>query len=681
MAPIFERVHLNSYVGVSLIVSGAVLTLTSLTWDLFAGVGELHFGQKQILGSVTGAFLVWLGLSLWRRESNYIEIERLVRWRFVVFAVLLAVISFFLSKSGETLISKWVIASSLAAICALLPGLFGVVTLLLGASAIGLLSWISTVKADVLGLPLTMRDIWIAAENPSGLWDALGLTMLSRAGLVSAALIISLIWFASGLQAAKKLTTRKTPAFWRDAFIRVSVIGLLVAAVLVEIGTVITANAGDQSTWHPERVTRLSERMGILPFLAFSYQLESRGSRAPFYARDASDPGPPSSDEIDLAVRRYADLISNGDTQPARLPNVIVVLAEGTFDPGTVFRLQGTWNSDLFRADEQTRASGLLKVNSVGGGTWIAEFETIVGLDSRLFGLDGMYTHYSLSPFVMRSFATYMEGHGYETWAFFGATGKFYNGRNAYVRYGFDRIIDSEDLGRGAWFQDDRTIAADVVDNLRRDSQGPFFAYIKFLENHAPHECKAKDQAGFTAHFLDSDDFGPNCLLNDYLRRLANTSSAVRTLREFLESLERETGRPYVLLVFGDHQPHTFTTSIDNEFNWSPMKETKDPYVTFFRIDSSMARPLLDCCMVALPVWALPTLLSTFVAQESRDLFLGVNLWLYSECGPDAINMEFPSHMDAAAVTRSDTRPEQCKHALRRATAAYRDSGIMSVGG
>ena len=41
----------------------------------------------------------------------------------------------------------------------------------------------------------------------------------------------------------------------------------------------------------------------------------------------------------------------------------------------------------------------------------------------------GMYTHASLSPFVERSIATYMRGHGYHTWAFFPHSGEFYNAR------------------------------------------------------------------------------------------------------------------------------------------------------------------------------------------------------------------------------------------------------------
>ena len=118
------------------------------------------------------------------------------------------------------------------------------------------------------------------------------------------------------------------------------------------------------------------------------------------------------------AVLQYMDF-SAGNTDARVQPNIMVVLAESTFDPGATFRLEGHWNDALFRAGEFTAANGLLRVNAMGGGTWITEFETIVGLDSSMFGYSGMYTHASLSPFVDHSIATYLRERGYHTSAFF----------------------------------------------------------------------------------------------------------------------------------------------------------------------------------------------------------------------------------------------------------------------
>jgi hypothetical protein len=56
--------------------------------------------------------------------------------------------------------------------------------------------------------------------------------------------------------------------------------------------------------------------------------------------------------------------------------------------------------SDLFEPNPLTQALGSLYVNAVGGGTWLSEFESIVGVDERLFGYAGYYTHASLSLII-----------------------------------------------------------------------------------------------------------------------------------------------------------------------------------------------------------------------------------------------------------------------------------------
>ena len=149
--------------------------------------------------------------------------------------------------------------------------------------------------------------------------------------------------------------------------------------------------------------------MGVLPFIVYSEHLESQ-STGDIYL--SSTPHRRDAEQITAAVSRYMQTSRRGRNPATRLrPNILVLLAESTFDPGKVFRLQGQWDDYLFKPKALTNgALGLLRVNAMGGGTWITEFETIVGMDSRVFGYAGMYTHASLSPFVHRSIATYLRG-------------------------------------------------------------------------------------------------------------------------------------------------------------------------------------------------------------------------------------------------------------------------------
>jgi hypothetical protein len=177
---------------------------------------------------------------------------------------------------------------------------------------------------------------------------------------------------------------------------------------------------------------------------------------------------------------------------------------------------------------------------------------------------------------------------------------------------------------------------------------------------------------------VDSVAFEPNCALQEYLRRLDSTTAAVRSMRDFLANLESRTGRPYVLLVFGDHQPHTFTATGGMQFDYSPMRRNHDARITFFHFQSS-APNRLRCCTVAPPATVLPTLLSGFVAKDADDVYLPENLWLYGKCGSNAIPHAFGVGMAGQQTEGVDERTLACRSAYDRALSSFQAAGIVRI--
>ncbi len=571
--------------------------------------------------------------------------------------------------------ATWAMLGFAAAGGVLLPAPFGMVTLA-GVMALQLLlSWINNLKIGLTGLPLTVLDIKIALANPAGLWDALALPHWTRHVATVGVVIAVLGWLLVGLVVVARFArSYRTRINKRDPWLRLAALGIVAVLALVRLNVLYAAAALDNSTWQLDGVAALAHRMGALPFLGYSYHLESQ-STGDIY-RDEAGVEPPSPEEVRAAVLQYMDFSTA--TAGARVqPNIMVVLAESTFDPGATFRLEGHWNDALFRTGELTAANGLLRVNAMGGGTWITEFETIVGLDSRLFGYSGMYTHASLSPFVDRSIATYLRGHGYHTSAFFPHGGDFYNARRAYTHYGFETILDSHDLGRGDWMKTDREVADSVRTALGPAPAAPFFSYVLFIENHSPHDCAATDTSGFAVQFAGTKDFVPNCALHEYLRRLDSTTAAVRSLQDYLADIEARTGRPFVLLVFGDHQPHTFSSTGGFQYDYSGFRQIADTRTTFFHLISSVPGKKLRCCSEMPPTTMLPTLLSGYVASSPDDVYLGLNLWLHARCGTDAVHRDFGNFMSRLSPRAIAERGDACSAAYQRALSGFRASGVM----
>jgi len=652
---------------------GVGATTSAVAAETFAGAAAVGFGVKQLLLCLVGLVLSAVGVALSAGPSP--SGVSPARWGAALY---LAAFSFAFSVLSPAATASWALLGYVAAVCILLPRHLGAWTFVAVVVLHVLLTWISRVKAGLTGLPITVLDIRIALANPSGLWDALGLPHWTRYPTTAIVGFGCLGMLIAVLVTVGRFVMRRPRIGIRGA-LRVVVVCVFGLMIHFHLENVYADADRDKSTWQPEQVALLAERMGVLPFLAYSYRLESQ-STGDIYGSDGSTL-PPGPEEVRDAVLSYMDLGSEADPATRLLPNILVVLAESTFDPGAVFRLKGRWNDELFRAGRLTAANGLLRVNAVGGGTWITEFETIVGLDSRLFGYSGMYTHASLSPFVKRSIATYMRDHGYHSWAFFPHRGNFYNARNAYANYGFEKIFDSEDLRKGDWLENDVEMAASVEATIGPKPDLPFFGYVLFLENHAPHKCRTDDAAGFPASFVDSADFVPNCALHEYLRRVGSTTSAVRSLVEYLEAIEDRTGRPFVLLVFGDHQPHTFSSTGGFQYDYSGFRKIADTRTTFFHFISSVRGRKLRCCSVTPPASALPTLLSVFVATSADDVYLGTNLWLHARCGADSVQVDFGNFMERLNSRNVDRRTEACKQAYDRALNWYRNSGVVRLSG
>jgi phosphoglycerol transferase MdoB-like AlkP superfamily enzyme len=325
------------------------------------------------------------------------------------------------------------------------------------------LTAVNSLKVGLTGLPLTMLDLRIALANPGGLWDSLNLPRwtlsLTLAGIGLTAILVLTTGFAAirtqlQLQPMRRVAGR--------AAVRLT--------CLVIVGIVADANlhrmfqhlAGYRGTWEPEGLVAMAAEIGVVPFLAYSHHVE-RLNTGDFF-RSTPDVQPPDETEIDAAVLRYIDFARDPAVGARPAPNIVVLLAESTFNPNEAFRLTGKVDSTLFAAGDRTAAVGRLHVNVIGGGTWVTEFETIVGLDSRLFGYAGYYTHSSLSPYVQRTLATDLKARGYQTLAVLPHEGEFYNYRSAYTAYGFERVVDSRDLGlSGGWRTTDLAIAQEVT--------------------------------------------------------------------------------------------------------------------------------------------------------------------------------------------------------------------------
>jgi phosphoglycerol transferase MdoB-like AlkP superfamily enzyme len=540
-----------------------------------------------------------------------------------------------------------------------LPARILLVSIPLAVGALQALNRVNELKISGVFLPITFFDVTTVIADPTVLVNAVGIRAdLYRiasitVGVLAFALVASAFYKIGGysfldylkLSRSRGETRKRSSSFVLNA---VAFLAVLIAAqtCLARYGRFVHANLNTKEAklwrelWLPSSQVTLSRELGVLEYVAFS-----------FAANEGADislehgPGPTVKE-----LRRAAAQFVNGSVHPSKAlsPNIVFFHAESTFDPAVAFKLSARVELPLWSKQSETRALSPLRVNVIGGGSWVTEFEVITGVDSRIFGYQGFYTHFYIAPKVKNSFVEYLARKGYKTTAFYPVEGSFYNTEKAFNSYGFKEFIDGRALGLPADWGSliDRDIIKAVIEHGAFKSSDPFFYFISTSENHGPHPCRsfASDQQ-FLTTFAAQVSFEKNCQLNEYLKRAISTSDAFELVLNQLRQIERQTGRPFVLLVYGDHQPWSFTdgvysvaggTAAEQGFkNFADVRNGADGYQTFFHLLASDHTVVRTRFTKPPPASLLPTLVSAFVAASYDDLYLPINFLAFASCGSD----------------------------------------------
>jgi phosphoglycerol transferase MdoB-like AlkP superfamily enzyme len=294
------------------------------------------------------------------------------------------------------------------------------------------------------------------------------------------------------------------------------------------------------------------------------------------------------------AERDWASTSIDSSVSSTLHPDIVQVLEESTFDPSNFTDcVVAQCRVHMFQPDEYTRAHGLMRSHTFGGGTWAAEFAVMTGMPQDIFGPAGMYAPFVLAPRVQDTLPNLLRRLGYQTIAIYPVAGSFLNARNAYRDYGFDKFFDIKDLGLIPWHTSDAQIfaaAKRVYDREKKPGQ-PVFLMVLTMEQHGPHSSGSIDAlpAPFNQHLMPGLPADVQLNLNTYLSRLQDSDQGMAQLeKDFLHRAQ-----PTVLLHFGDHQP-----AFDNLIRRMPrtlppaLVPHKDT-LTYFMLKSNFSGPAL----------------------------------------------------------------------------------------
>ena len=405
--------------------------------------------------------------------------------------------------------------------------------LVLGGGLFYALAFISAVKLRYLESPLMVSDFAYFVRG--SLVETLGqYPHLWRAAIYAIVIVPLLLWLV-WRQDRPILARIRQPA------LRFGLRGAGVAACVALAVLCLRPGGVFAAVYRTDLWSKLSDNAHLTDFFVT--------------ARDMR-PVLPAMGDAAAAEREWAGTAQRVASGSSVRPDIIQVLEESTFDPsGFTGCTLPQCQVRMFRPDAHTRAHGLLRTHTFGGGTWVSEFAVMSGMPSDIFGKAGAYAPFVLAPRLRDSLPMLLRRLGYLTIALYPTNGGFINGRNAYQAYGFDKFYDVDQLGLKMWHASDEQMfaaAKRIYDENRKDGR-PIFMMVLTLAQHGPHDRRPlKDlPPPFDQGLLPRLPAAQELNLSTYLAQLQESDRGISQLEQ--DFLERP--QPTVILHFGDHQP------------------------------------------------------------------------------------------------------------------------------
>ena len=267
----------------------------------------------------------------------------------------------------------------------------------------------------------------------------------------------------------------------------------------------------------------------------------------------------------------------------AEKPDIVVCLQESTLNPHQFdFDAETIPPFSMFNKQDDTAFVSPLRVHTVGGATWKSEFAFLAGVPSTDFGALASGVFYSVVPHLQTGFIKNLREQGYFCVALSPFTKGNYNAKPAYDHFGFDLMLQPQDLGypasisKNLWHisSEEMMYYTKLILQKQHPSlenvQQPMFVYVLTMKEHGPYNTNMPN------HFnLASKRLGGKAIscLNDYIDRIDSLNEAIEGLNDYLKS--RET--PYVFGYFGDHQ-----VAFDNQLPPKKGNFVNPDYVTQF---------------------------------------------------------------------------------------------------
>lgn len=240
-------------------------------------------------------------------------------------------------------------------------------------------------------------------------------------------------------------------------------------------------------------------------------------------------------------------------------PDIVVLLQESTVNPSlyALPRKHSVPNLEMFEDDKNVIASGLMRVHTYGGGTWLSEFAFLTGLASDDFGIQKSGVFYQVVPHLHHSLLKELKRNGYHTILLNPFNKHAYASSYAYKHMGIDEIIQPQDLGypgekrKNLWDIPSQQIINYVKRLLETKTNKPLFIFALTMNEHGAYDANYPDKYHLSSFIKSSESAGR---FGHFMHKLLALDLATQNFSQYVMNRKK----PTMFLYFGDHQPDIF---------------------------------------------------------------------------------------------------------------------------
>ncbi len=321
-------------------------------------------------------------------------------------------------------------------------------------------------------------------------------------------------------------------------------------------------------------------------------------------------------------------------------PNVIAIMSEAFVDP-TVWGGNVTFSQDpvpTLHELQKTATTGQIISPVFGGHTCNTEYEFLTGNAMSYVGIG--HIPYQMPDIYVpdtdyRALPQIFKQNGYKTVGIHTYFESFFNRNVIYPRFGFDEYIGIESMPDSylkGQYTSDEYFTTKIIEQIDNTDE-PLFLFGISMQNHYTFLPDKYENLEITANSPNLDDY-LNSVISTYTQGVYDADKQLGRLIEHI----KESGKPTIVLFFGDHNPMLGNTSYEafqalgmvheGELTDWTLEERRNLFATPYAMWSNFDMPVKDIGNVS-PYFMGPMLLEN--AGLHKNLYFQFLYYAYDK--------------------------------------------------